>query len=56
MAAGWRSFDGAHLGIWSVAHDEEVSTLNPGLLGNRTETRDATARSVRHASAPTAGW
>jgi len=30
--------DGTTLGIWDVAHGQDVRTLNPGLIGNRTET------------------
>jgi WD40 repeat protein/tetratricopeptide (TPR) repeat protein len=29
---------GTTLGVWDVAHGEEVLALNPGLIGNRTET------------------
>jgi WD40 repeat protein/tetratricopeptide (TPR) repeat protein len=29
---------GTTLGVWDLAHGEEVFTLNPGLIGNRTET------------------
>ena len=32
-------FDGTTLGVWDVAHGQDVLTLNPGLIGNRTETR-----------------
>jgi serine/threonine protein kinase/WD40 repeat protein len=28
--------DGPRLGIWEVTHDQELVTLNPGLIGNRT--------------------
>ena len=31
------SFDGSHLVIYELAHDEEMLTLNPSLSGNRTE-------------------
>jgi eukaryotic-like serine/threonine-protein kinase len=30
--------DGSHLGIWEVAHDQELITLHLGLVGNRAET------------------
>src|SRR6202030_3198770 len=34
---------GGKVGVWEVAPAPECSTLHPGMLGNRTETRDATA-------------
>jgi serine/threonine protein kinase/WD40 repeat protein/tetratricopeptide (TPR) repeat protein len=30
--------DGPMLGVWEVAHGQDVRTLNPDLVGNRTET------------------
>jgi eukaryotic-like serine/threonine-protein kinase len=30
--------DGPTLGVWDVAHGQDVRTLDPGLIGNRTET------------------
>jgi eukaryotic-like serine/threonine-protein kinase len=47
---GWLSRDdsrlpyvaGRKLGVWEVALAQECRTLHPGLLGNRSETRDAT--------------
>ena len=30
--------DGPTLGVWDVVHGQDLRTLNPGLIGNRTET------------------
>jgi serine/threonine protein kinase/WD40 repeat protein/tetratricopeptide (TPR) repeat protein len=38
----FRLFDTGKFGIWDVAAGTECRTLHPGMLGNRTETRDAT--------------
>ena len=35
-------FDGKDEGVWEVASGEECRTLNPAMLGNRSERRDAT--------------
>ncbi len=35
--------DGSHLGIWEVAHDQELITLHLGLVGNRMETMGSSA-------------
>ena len=31
--------DGPNLGVWDVAHGQDVRTFNPSLIGNRTEIR-----------------
>ena len=38
----WMAFqDGSHLGVYEVAHGEELLTLDPRLVGNRTEPSDS---------------
>src|SRR5262249_29296573 len=38
----FRIGDSGKFGIWDVAAGAECRTLHPGMLGNRTETRDVT--------------
>ena len=43
--------DGSHLGVYEVAHGEELLTLDPRLVGNRTEPSDSDRpRSARFSS------
>ena len=46
---------GGKIGVWDVAVDAECRTLHPGMLGNRSEMRDAAVCARRRTSAPTAG-
>ncbi len=48
----WMAFqDGSHLGVYEVSHGEELLTMDPRLVGNRTEPSDSDRpRSARFSS------